>query len=77
MEKLLIANASSQLKNIVRGCKISPVHKCCYTNFAYARVLGFNTISSVRNGETSQTKKVNKQAVEIVSSVIQLDHCNE
>lgn len=57
MDKLLFANASSQLKNIVRSCRISAVHKCFYTNFAYARVLGVNTNSSVHNGETSQTKK--------------------
>lgn len=57
MDKLLLANVNCQLKNIVRSCKISAVHKIYYTNFAYARVLGLNTISADHNGERSQTKK--------------------
>lgn len=57
MDKLLLANVNCQLKNIVRSCRIPAVHKIYYTNFAYARVLGLNTISADHNGEKSQTKK--------------------
>lgn len=77
MDKLLLANANCQLKNIVRSCRISAVHKSYYTNFAYARVLGLNTISADHNGEKSQTKKVKSRQSNSPNSAIQLVHCTK